>query len=137
MARQHIAALGLSGLLILPATLAFACHLERVSLELSCTQYKLNVKAVGVSHPHSIRYTFAVSPTSGGPTVTISKTIPVSAPSGEFTESVINPLTLVGSYDAQSFAGSASLISESGQTESTQELMLSPVTLNCAPPPPA
>lgn len=137
MARKYIAPLCLGGLMVLPASIALACHLERVSLELSCTQYTFKVAAVGVSHPHSIRYTFAVSPTTGGPPVMISKTIPVNSPSGLFNETVTNPLSLVGSYDAQSFSGTASLLSESGHTEGTMELKLSPATLHCAPPPPA
>ena len=135
MARKYMLSLCLSGLLVLPASLALACHLEKVSVELSCTQYKFRVTAVGVSHAHTIRYTFVAAPTTGGPPLTISKTIPVNAPSGDFTESVTNSLTLVGSYDAQSFSGSASLISDSGHTESTKEMTLSPAALNCAPPP--
>ena len=120
--------------MVLPATLALACHLERVSVELSCTQYKFKVTAVGVSHSHSIRYTFVVSPIAGGPPLKISNTIPVNAPSGDFTEIVTNSITLMGSYDAHSFFGSASLISETGQTESTKEMTLSPAALNCAAP---
>lgn len=134
MARKHILSLCLSGLMVLPASLALACHLEQVSLELSCTQYKFKVTAVGVAHSHAIKYTFVVSPTAGGPPLTISNTIPVNAPSGDFAESVTNSLSLIGSYDPRSFSGSASLVSETGHTESTKPMTLSPASLNCAPP---
>lgn len=136
MARRYMLALCLSSLMALPASLASACHLERISLELSCTQYKLQVAAVGVSHSHAIRYSFAVTPTTGGAPVTVSKTIPVNAPSGNFTEIVTNPITLVGSFDAKSFSGSATLLSESGNPEGTQEIKLSPAVLNCSTPQP-
>lgn len=135
MPRKLILTLALSGLLVLPASLAFACHLERVSLELSCTQYKFTATAVNLPHQHSIKYSFVINPKAGGAPQTISKIIPVSATSGFSTESVTEALTLVGDYGAQSISGSASLLSGSGDAENTVEITVSPVTLNCPPAP--
>ena len=47
-----------------------------------------------------------------GSPLTIGETIPVNFHSGDSTDSVRNSLTLLGNYNVQSFAGSASLISE-------------------------
>ncbi len=69
--------------------------------------------AVGVPHTYSIRYTFNLSSTTGGPPLTISETIPVTSHSGDSTDSVRNSLTLLGNYNAQSFSGSASLAAKS------------------------
>jgi hypothetical protein len=38
----------LAGLLVLPTSLALACHLEMASVEISCTQYRFKVTGVGV-----------------------------------------------------------------------------------------
>lgn len=132
MSRNRMLSLGLSGLLVLPASAALACHLETVSLELSCTQYKLNVSAVNLQHSHSINYNFVVTPTNGGSPISISQSVALKTPSGSFSESVSNSLKLVGNFDAKSFSGSASLISETGAIEHTKEMTLSPVALSCA-----
>jgi hypothetical protein len=133
MARRYTHLLCLAGLLAIPASVALACHLETASVELGCTQYKIKMTAVGVPSTYSIRYTLNLSPTTGGTPLTISNTIPVTARSGDFTESVENPLSLAGSYNTQSLSGSASLITGTGQTESTIQMTFSPTTLNCAP----
>jgi hypothetical protein len=134
MTRRYTALFCLAGLIALPASLAWACHLETASVELGCTQYNIKMTAVGVPSTYSIRYTFNLSSTTGGPPLTISNTVPVTAKSGDFTESVTNPLSLAGVYNAKSLSGSASLITENGQTESTIEMRFSPTTLNCSPP---
>jgi len=134
MARKHMLLLCVAGLLAFPASLALACHLDRVSVELGCTQYNIKVTTIGVPSTYSIRYTFNLSSTIGGPPLTISNTIPVTAQSGDLTDSVTGPLSLVGIYNAQSLSGSASLISNTGQTENTIEMTFSPTTLNCSPP---
>jgi hypothetical protein len=123
----------LAGLLALPASLALACHLETASVELSCTQYRIKVTAIGVPSTYSIRYTFNLASTTAEPPLTISNTIPITAQSGDFTESVTNPLSLAGVYNAQSLSGGVSLISNTGQTENTIQMMFSPMTLNCSP----
>lgn len=134
MARKYMLLLGLGGLLTFPASLALACHLGMATVELECTQYKINVIGVGVPSTYTIRYTFNLASTTGGSPLTISNTIPVTAQSGDFKDSVTNPLSLAGVYNAQSVSGSASLISNTGQTESTIELTFSPAALNCSPP---
>jgi hypothetical protein len=111
-----------------------ACHLETASVELSCTQYRIKVTAIGVPSTYSIRYTFNLASTTAEPPLTISNTIPVTAQSGDFTEDVTNPLSLAGIYNAQSLSGGASLISNTGQTENTIQMTFSPMTLNCSPP---
>jgi hypothetical protein len=136
MARRYMPLFYLAGFLALPASVALACHLAVATAELSCTQYKINVAAVGVPSSYSMRYTFTLASTTEEPPLTISNTIPVTHQSGDFTESVTNPLSLTGVYDAQSLSGGAvSLISNTGQTESTIPMTFSPVTLNCSPPP--
>ena len=134
MARKYMLLLCMAGLLAFPASLALACHLEIASVELGCTQYRIKVTAIGVPSTYSIRYTFNLPSTTGGPPLTISNTIPVTAQSGDFTDSVTGPLSLAGIYSAQSLTGSASLISNTGQTENTIQMTLSPPTLNCSPP---
>jgi hypothetical protein len=133
MARRYTPLLCLAGLLAFPASLALACHLETASVELGCTQYRIKMTAVGVPSTYSIRYTLNLSPTTGGAPQTISNTIPVAAQSGDFTKSVENPLSLAGVYNAQSLSGSASLITNTGETESTIQMTFSPRTLNCSP----
>jgi len=132
MARKYISAFCLAGLLACSASLALACHLDVASVELGCTQYKIKLTAVGVPSNYSIRYTFNLSSSTGAP-LTISNTIPVTAQSGDFTETVTNPISLTGSYNPQSFSGSASVISNTGQTENTIQITFAPTTLNCAP----
>jgi len=134
MARKYILPLCVAGLFAFPASVALSCHLHSASVELGCTQYKINVTAIGVSPTHSIQYTFILSSITGGAPLKISNTIPVTGQSADFANSVIYPLTLVGSYNAQSLSGSASLISNTGQTENTMQLTFSPTTLNCSPP---
>ena len=95
---------------------------------------RINVTVIGASPTYSIRYTFKLSSTTGGPPLTISSTIPVTAQSGDFTDSVTNPLSLVGNYNVQSLSGSAYLISNEGRTENTVEVKFLPTTLNCSPP---
>jgi hypothetical protein len=136
MARKYRMSLCLGGLMVLPASLALACHLEKLSMDVSCTQYKIQVAGVGVPQGYSIKYTFVAAPNAGGLPFTISKTVPVSATTSDFTESVTGLLKLVGGYDAKSISGSAVLITASGATEGTPEIALSPVALNCAPLPP-
>ena len=133
MARRYMPLFCLAGLLALPASLALACHLETASVELSCTQYRIKVTAIGVPSTYSIRYTFNLASTTAEPPLTISNTIPITAQSGDFTESVTNPLSLAGVYNAQSLSGGVSLISNTGQTENTIQMMFSPMTLNCSP----
>lgn len=133
MARRYTPLLCLAGLLAFPASLALACHLETASVELGCTQYRIKMTAVDVPSTYSIRYTLNLSSTAGGTPLTISNTIPVTAQSGDFTESVENPLSLAGSYNTKSLSGSASLITSTGQTESTIQMTFSPTTLNCSP----
>ena len=135
MARRYMLSLCLSGLLLLPASLALACHLERVSIDLSCTQYKFAATAVGAPHKHSIRYNFVLTPANGGTPITVSRTIPVNGASDTSMESVTGSLNLAGTYGAQSFSGTASLISDTGDTENTVAITLSPKTLNCSQPP--
>jgi hypothetical protein len=133
MTRRYTPLFCLAGLLALPASIALACHLEMANVELGCTQYKIKMTAVGVPSTYSIRYTLNLSPTTGGAPQTISNTIPVGAQSGDFTKSVANPLSLAGVYNAQSLSGSASLITDTGQTESTIPMTFSARTLNCSP----
>ena len=133
MARRYMPIFYLAGLLAFPASVALACHLETASVELSCTQYRIKVTAIGVPSTYSIRYTFNLSSTTGEPPLTISDTIPVTHQSGDFTENVTNPLSLVGVYNGRSLSGSASLISNTGQTENTIQVKFSPTTLNCSP----
>ena len=132
MARKYMPVFCLAGLLAFSASLALACHLDVASVELGCTQYRIKLTAVGVPSTYSIRYTFNLSSTTGGPPLTISNTIPVTAQSGDFTESVTNPLSLTGIYNAQSLSGSASLISNTGQTENTIQMKFLPTMLNCS-----
>jgi hypothetical protein len=134
MVRKYMLSLCVAGLLAFPASLALACHLHTASVEVGCTQYKINVTAIGVSSSYSIRYTFILSPTTGGSPLTISSTIPITAQSGDFTDSVTNPLSLVGNYNAQLLSGSASLVANNGKTENTIQMTFSPTTLNCSPP---
>jgi hypothetical protein len=134
MARKYIPLFCLAGLLAPPASLALACHIEISSVELSCTQYRITVTAIGVPSTYSIRYTLSLASTAAEPPLTISNTIPITAQSGDFTEIVTNPLSLTGVYDAKSLSGSASLISNTGQTENTIRITFSPKTLNCSPP---
>src|SRR6266702_4023722 len=101
MTRKYMPAFCLAGLLAFSASLALACHLDIASVELGCTQYKIKLTAVGVPSNYSIRYTFNLSSTTGTP-LTISNTIPLTAQSGDFTESATTPLSLTGSYNAQS-----------------------------------
>ena len=133
MARKYMPVFCFAGLLACSASLAWACHLDMASVELGCTQYKIKLTAIGVPSTYSIRYTFNLSSTTGAPPLTISNTIPVTAQSGDFTESVTNPLSLTGTYNAQALSGSASLISNTGQTENTIQMKFSPTTLNCSP----
>jgi hypothetical protein len=133
MTRKYMPAFCLAGLLAFSASLALACHLDIASVELGCTQYRIKLAAIGVPSNYSIRYTFNLSATNGGTPLTISNTIPLTAQSGDFTESATNPLSLTGSYNAQSLSGSASLISNTGQTENTIPMTFSPTTLNCSP----
>jgi hypothetical protein len=136
MARRYMPLVCLAGVLALPASVALACHLETATVELSCTQYKIEVTAIGVPSTYSIGYTFNLASATAEPPLTISNTIPVTDQSGDFTESVTNPLSLAGVYDAQSLSGGVvSLISDTGQTQSTIPMTLSPMTLNCSPPP--
>jgi hypothetical protein len=130
MARKYMPLFCLAGLLALPASLALACHIEISSVELSCTQYRIKVTAIGVPSTYSIRYTFSLASTAAEPPLTISNTIPVT----DFAESVTNPLSLTGVYNAQSLSGSATLISNTGQTENTIPITFSPMTLNCSSP---
>jgi hypothetical protein len=134
MARKYMLLLCVAGPLAFPASLALACHLDLASVELGCTEYRIKVTAIGVPPTYSIRYTFNLPSTTGGPLLTISNTIPVTAQSGNFTDSVTSPLSLAGIYNAQSLSGSASLISNAGQTENTIPITFSPTTLNCSPP---
>lgn len=136
MARKYRISLCLGGLMVLPASLALACHLEKLSMDVSCTQYKIQVTGVGVPQSYSIKYTFVAASNAGGLPFTISKTVPVTSQTGDFTENVTGLLKLVGGYDAKSISGSAALITASGATEGTPEIVLAPVSLNCAPLPP-
>lgn len=131
--RKYMLPLCLAGALAFPASLALACHLEKVSIELSCSQYKIMVKAVGATPTHTIHYTFVAPSNTGGPPLTISSTIPVTPHSGDFTDSVTKSLSLVGNYDARSLSGSASIISNSGKTENSINMTFPSTTLNCAP----
>jgi len=133
MARRYTPLLFVAGLLAFPASLALACHLETASVELGCTQYKITVSGIDVPSTYSVRYTINLFSKTGGPPLTISNTFPF-AQAGDFTESVTNPLSLEGIYNAQSFSGSASLISNTGHTENTVQMRFSPATLNCSPP---
>jgi hypothetical protein len=136
MARRYMPLFCLAGLLALPASVALACHLETASVELSCTQYKIKVTATGVPSTYSMRYTFNLASITAEPPLTISNTIPVTAQSGDFTESVTSQLSLAGVYDAQSLSGGVvSLISNTGQTENTIPMTFSPMTLDCSRPP--
>lgn len=134
MIRKYMLSLCLAGALAFPASLVLACHLETASVELSCTQYKIMVKAVGATPTHTIHYTFIAPSTAGGPPLTISNTISVTPHSGDFTDSVTKSLSLAGNYDTRSLSGSASIISSSGQTENTINMTFPSMTLNCAPP---
>jgi len=133
MAKRYMP-LFLVGLLVLPTSLASACHLEMASVELSCTQYRFKVTGVGVPSTYSIRYTFNLASSSAEAPLTISNTIPVTDKSGNFTESVTNPLSLAGNYNGQSLSGGVSLITNTGQTESTIPMTVSPIMLDCARP---
>lgn len=124
----------LTGFLALPTSLALACHLEMASVELSCTHYKFQVTGVGVPPTYSIRYTFNLASTTAQAPITISHTIPVTAQGGNWTESVTNPLSLAGNYNAEPLSAGVSLITSSGQTESTIPMTLSPAPLNCTSP---
>jgi hypothetical protein len=124
----------LIGLLVLPTSPALACHLEMASVELSCAQYRFKVTGVGVPSTYSIRYTFNLASSPAEAPLTISNTIPVTDQSGNFTESVTNPLSLAGNYDGRSLSGGVSLITSTGQTESTIPMTVSPITLDCSRP---
>lgn len=134
MAHRYMPLFCLAGLLALPASLALACHLEIASVELSCTEYRIKVTAIQVPSSYSIRYTLNLASTTAESPLTISNTIPVTAQSGDFTESVTNPLSLTGVYNAKSLSGDVSLISNTGKTENTIQMKFSPMTLNCSPP---
>ena len=133
MASRYVPLFGLAGLLVLPTSLALACHLEMASVEISCTQYRFKVTGVGVPPTYSIRYTFNLASNTAEAPLTISNTIPITDRSDD-TESVTNPLSLAGNYDAQSLSGSASLITSTGETESTIPVTFSPIKLNCSSP---
>ena len=134
MERKWLLSVCVAGLVAFPASLALACHLHSASVEVSCTQYKIDVTAIGVTPTHSIRYTFEVPSSSGAPALTISKTIPLTDRSGDIVDSLTNPISLVGSYDAKLLTGKASMVSSSGHTENTVDLTFSPSTLNCERP---
>lgn len=123
----------LTGFLALPASLALACHLEMASVELNCTHYKFQVTGVGVPPTYSIRYTFNLQSTTGQAPIAISNTIPVTK-DGNFIESVTNPISLAGNYGAEPLSGVVSLITATGQTESTIPMTFSPAPLNCSSP---
>lgn len=123
----------LTGLLALPASIALACHLEMASVELSCTHYKFQVTGVGVPPTYSIRYTFNLASTNAQAPITVSNTIPVTK-DGNFIESVTNPLSLAGNYNAEPLSGGVSLITGTGETESTIPMTFSPAPLNCSSP---
>jgi len=131
---SRLAPFCLAGLFALPASLAWACHLEMASVELSCTHYKFKVTGVGVPSTYSIRYTFDLASSTAEAPLTISHTIPVTDPTGYFTESVTNSLSLAGKYDAKPLSGGVSLITSTGQTESTIPVTFSPAPLNCSTP---
>lgn len=135
MARKLMLPFALGALMLLPPTVALACHLERVSVQISCSEYKFMATAVNLPHPHSIKYSFAISPSVGGARLTISNSFPVSSPSGTSTETSTGPLKLTGSFDSGSFSGVASLLAGDGSVEQTVDITLAPGTLNCAPPP--
>jgi hypothetical protein len=134
MASRFMPLFCLAGLLGLPASLALACHIEIANVELSCTQYGIKVTAIGVPSTYLIRYSFNLASTTAEAPVTISNTIPITSQSGNFTESVTNPLSLAGNYNAHSLSGEVSLITNTGLMESTIPLTFSPVSLNCSPP---
>jgi hypothetical protein len=136
MASRYVPLFCLAGLLVLPTSLALACHLEMASVEISCTQYRFKVTGVGVPSTYSIRYTFNLASNTAEAPLTISNTIPITdqSQSDDFTESVTNPLSLAGNYNVQSLSGGASLITSTGQTQSTIPVTFSPIRLNCSSP---
>src|SRR5215831_6490193 len=140
MARKYMQSLCLAALLAFPASLALANHIDSATVALACTQYGIKVTASDLApgDSYSIRYTFILSSTTGGPPLTISNTVPVTKPLSSvgnynFTDSVTNSLSLVGNYNVQSPSGSASLLSNN-QTVNTIPITFSPTTLNCSPP---
>lgn len=137
MTRKSMLSVCLGGLLVLPASAAFACHFEKVSFEISCTQYKFAATGVLIPHPHSIKLSFVATPTNGGPPVSISKTIPVSGPPGNhvysFDESVTDALNLVGDYGPNSISGTATLVNGSGHSEGTATLSPPQTPMKCEP----
>ena len=135
MVRKYLQSLCLAGFLTFPASLALANHIDSASVALACTQYRINLTASDLSPTasYSIQYTFTLSSTTGRPPLTISNTIPVTAQSTTFTDSVTNPLSLIDNYNIQS--GSASFVSSDAQTQNTIQITFSPTTLNCSPPP--
>jgi hypothetical protein len=140
IARKYMQSLCLAALLAFPASLALANHIDSATVALACTQYGIKVTASDLApgDSYSIRYTFILSSTTGGPPLTISNTVPVTKPLSSvgnynFTDSVTNSLSLVGNYNVQSPSGSASLLSNN-QTANTIPITFSPTTLNCSPP---
>jgi hypothetical protein len=132
MASRYMPLFCLAGLLVLPTSLALACHLDMASVEIGCTQYRFKVTAVGVPSTYSIRYTFNLASNTAEAPLTISNTIPITDQSDDFTET--NPLKLAGNYNAQSLSGDVSLITSTGETESTIPMTFSPIALNCSSP---
>ncbi len=135
MARKYLLSVCLSGVMLLPASLAYACHLHRISMELSCTQYRFTASGGLSPHGHTVQYSFVVTPTAGGTPRTFSKTIPVGPPTGLFEEVSAETINLVGDYDAKSLVGTASLVAEDGRVEHTLDIKLPPemTKLSCAP----
>jgi hypothetical protein len=140
MVRKYMQSLCLAGFLAFPASLALANHIDSAAVALACTQYSIKVTAADLApgDSYSIRYTFILSSSTGGPPLTISNTIPVtnrlsSVGNYNFTDSVTNSLSLVGNYDVQLPSGSASLVSNN-ETANTIQITFSPTTLNCSPP---
>jgi hypothetical protein len=133
MARKRMLSLCLAGAFALPASVALACHLHSASVEIGCTQYKINVVGIGVSPSHVIKYTLNVPSSDGGQPVTISNTVSLTGRAGDITEVVSNPLTLSGKYDVRALSGKASIVNGS-HVENTVDVTAAPTSLNCDRP---
>jgi len=72
MARKYTQSLCLAALLAFPASLALANHIDSATVALACTQYGIEVTASDLApgDSYSIRYTFILSSTTGGPPLT-------------------------------------------------------------------
>jgi hypothetical protein len=85
----------LVGLLACLGTPALANDVTSASVALACTQYTLSASAnfLATGTPYSIKYTFTLSSTTGGPPVTISNSFSFTytGPNGgDFSDTVTN-----------------------------------------------